>query len=57
MAHGCETTYLNGNLAEVMYMIQLEDFNDPNYVVEVCKLKRSIYCLKHESVKMFASPK
>ena len=41
-----KTTFLNGFLKEDVYMIQPEDFIDPKYAGKVCKLQKSIYCLK-----------
>ena len=38
--------FLNGNLEEEIYMMQLEDFIAKNQEHMVCKLKRSIYGLK-----------
>jgi len=38
-----KTAFLNGNLEEDMYMIQLEGFVDPNNARKICKLKKSIY--------------
>jgi len=44
-----KTTFLNGSLEECIYMAQPEGFmvNDNEHVI--CKLKRSIYGLKHTS--------
>ena len=38
--------FLNGNLEEEIYMMQLEGFIAMNQEYMVCKLKRSIYGLK-----------
>ena len=44
-----KTTFLNGNIDDTIYMVQLENFvsKDPNKMV--CKLKNSIYGLKQAS--------
>ena len=44
-----KTTFLNGNLEEEIYMMQLEGFIAKNQKHMVCKLKRSIYGLKQAS--------
>ncbi|GJW23318.1 zinc finger, CCHC-type containing protein [Tanacetum coccineum] len=44
-----KTAFLNGHLSEEVYMVQLEGFVNPKYPNRVCKLKRSIYGLKHAS--------
>ncbi|GJZ33855.1 retrotransposon protein, putative, ty1-copia subclass [Tanacetum coccineum] len=49
MANGYKTTFLNGYLDEDIYMVQPEDFIDPNHPRKVCKLQRSIYGLKQTS--------
>ena len=41
--------FLNGNLEEEIYMMQLECFISKNQEHMVCKLKRSIYGLKQAS--------
>ena len=41
-----KTVFLNGNLDEDVYMIQPEDFVDPENASKVCKLQKSIYGLK-----------
>jgi hypothetical protein len=33
-----KTTFINGNLIEVVYMIQPEGFVDPKYAGKICKL-------------------
>ncbi|GKF26494.1 retrotransposon protein, putative, ty1-copia subclass [Tanacetum coccineum] len=43
------TAFLDGHLSEEVYMVQLEGFVKPKYPNRVCKLKRSIYGLKHAS--------
>jgi hypothetical protein len=44
-----KTAFLNGNIAEELYMMQPEGFADPKDVDKVCKLQRSIYGLKQAS--------
>ena len=44
-----KTAFLNGNLEEEIYMMQLEGFIAKNQKHMVCKLKRSIYGLKQAS--------
>ena len=44
-----KTAFLNGNLAEDVYMIQPEGFVDPKNAGKICKLQRSIYGLKQAS--------
>jgi Reverse transcriptase (RNA-dependent DNA polymerase) len=41
-----KTAFLNGNLEEDVYMIQITYFDDPKNAGKVCKLLRSIYGLK-----------
>jgi hypothetical protein len=41
-----KTAFLNGNLGEDVYMIQLDDFIDPKNDGKICKLQKSIYGLK-----------
>ena len=41
-----KTVFLNGNLEEEIYMMQLEGFIAKNQEHMVCKLKRSVYGLK-----------
>ncbi|KAI9201324.1 hypothetical protein LWI28_021677 [Acer negundo] len=43
------TTFLNGNLDESIYMMQLEGFRSPDQEQKVYKLQRSIYGLKEAS--------
>lgn len=38
-----KTTFLNGNLVEEVYMMQLEGFVSKNCPDKVCRLLRSIY--------------
>ena len=40
-----KTLFLNGNLEEIVYMIQPEGFMVPEDAGKACKLKRSIYGL------------
>nr|GEW90081.1 hypothetical protein [Tanacetum cinerariifolium] len=44
-----KTAFLNGHLSEEVYMEQPEGFVNPKYPNHVCKLKHSIYELKHAS--------
>ena len=44
-----KTAFLNGNLEEEIYMMQLEGFIAKNQEHMVCKLERSIYGLKQAS--------
>ena len=44
-----KTAFLNGNLEEELYMMQLEGFIAKNQEHMVCKLNRSIYGLKQAS--------
>ena len=44
-----KTVFLNGNLEEKIYMMQLEGFITKNQEHMACKLKRSIYGLKQAS--------
>ncbi|GJR87487.1 retrotransposon protein, putative, ty1-copia subclass [Tanacetum coccineum] len=44
-----KTAFLNGYLFEEVYMEQPKGFVNPKYPNRVCKLKRSIYGLKHAS--------
>ena len=44
-----KTAFLNGNIDEELYMVQLEGFVDPKDAGKVCKLQRSIYRLKQAS--------
>ena len=41
--------FLNGNLAEDVYMMQPEGFVNPTNVGKICKLQKSIYGLKQTS--------
>jgi hypothetical protein len=41
--------FLNENLIEDVYMIQLKGFVDPKYAGKICKLQKSIYGLKQAS--------
>ena len=44
-----KTIFLNGNLNEEVYVIQLERFVSKDYPNKVCRLLRSIYGLKKAS--------
>ena len=44
-----KTVFLNGNLEEEIYIMQLEGFIAKNQEHLICKLKRSIYGLKQAS--------
>ena len=44
-----KTAFLDGNLEEEIYILQLEGFIAKNQEHMVCKLKRSIYGLKQAS--------
>jgi hypothetical protein len=44
-----KTAILNGNLTEDVYMMQPENFVDPNNAGKICKLHKSIYGLKQAS--------
>ena len=47
-----KTAFLNGNIDEIIYMVQLENFESNDSKKLVCKLKRSIYGLKQTSQTM-----
>ena len=44
-----KTLFLNGNIDETIYMVQLENFVSGDLKKMVCKLKKSIYGLKQAS--------
>ena len=44
-----KTAFLNENLEEEVYMIQLEGYTSKEFLKKVCKLQRSIYGLKQAS--------
>ena len=46
-----KTAFLNGKLAEDVYMNQLEGFVDEKFPNRVCKLEKSIYGLKQASCR------
>ncbi|GKF49577.1 retrovirus-related pol polyprotein from transposon TNT 1-94, partial [Tanacetum coccineum] len=41
-----KTTFLNGELKEEVYVIQLEGFVDPDHLTHVYRLKKALYGLK-----------
>jgi hypothetical protein len=49
MSDGCQTTILNKNLTENVYMTQPEGFVDSKHARKICKLQKSIYGLKQSS--------
>jgi hypothetical protein len=49
MQMNVKTSFLNGNIEEELYMVQLEGFVDHKDANKVCKLQRSIYGLKKAS--------
>jgi hypothetical protein len=44
-----ETSFLNGNLTQDVYMTQPEGFVNPKHAGKICKLQKSIYGLKQAS--------
>ena len=48
-----KTTFLNGDIDETIYMVQPENFVSGNSKSMVCKLKKSIYGLKHASCQWY----
>ena len=44
-----KTAFLNGNLTEDVYMMQLDCFVDLTNAGKICKLQKSIYGLKQAS--------
>ena len=44
-----KTTFLNGFIKEELYMMQPEDFVNPEGANKICKLQRSIYGLVQAS--------
>ena len=44
-----KTTFLNGDINEMIYMVQLENFVSDDAKAMVCRLKKSIYRLKQAS--------
>ena len=44
-----KTAFLNGNIDETIYMVQPENYESNDSKQLVCRLKRSIYCLKQAS--------
>ena len=44
-----KTTFLNGDIEETIYMVQLENFESKESKHLVCKLKKSICGLKQAS--------
>ena len=49
MTNGCQDDFLNGNLDEIIYMVQPEWFIAKGQEEKVCKLQKSIYELKQAS--------
>ncbi|GJX40874.1 zinc finger, CCHC-type containing protein [Tanacetum coccineum] len=56
-SNGCQTTFLNGDLEEEVYMKQLEGFVMPSNEHKVCKLVKSLYGLKQAPNKFDGSGK
>ena len=48
-----KTAFLNGNIDEIIYMVQLEKFESDDSKQLVCKLKKSIYGLKQTSQQWY----
>ena len=48
-----KTAFLNGDIDETIYMVQLENFVSGDTKMMVCKLKKSIYGLKQASRKWY----
>ena len=48
-----KTTFLNGDIEETIYMMQLKNFESKESKHSVCKLKKSIYCLKQTSCQWY----
>jgi hypothetical protein len=50
-----KTAFLNGNIEEELYMVQLESFVDPKDANKVCKLQRSILWTKASILELESS--
>ena len=48
-----KTAFLNGNIAETLYMVQPENFESNDSKQLVCKLERFIYSLKQTSKQWY----
>lgn len=47
------TAFLNGELKEIVYIKQLEGFEDPNFPDKLCRLLKALYGLKQSSKAWF----
>ena len=48
-----KTVFLNGHIGETIYMVQSENFVFRDQKAMICKLKKSIYGLKHASCEWY----